>query len=152
MNGVPVHWVSRKQTEYTAYSSAMAEIYALSETVRDSRLLAFRAEEMGLVVKHPLRIQVDNKASIAFQHNTCMHSKIRGCIDLRAEWVKELRREKNVETVKVGSTQNFADILTKCFPTSKFKDKVRQIRGHHVETARIRAFIAQMVLVQDDGE
>ena len=96
--------------------------------------------------------QVDNKASIAFQHNTCMHSKIRGCIDLRAEWVKELRREKNVETVKVGSTQNFADILTKCFPTSKFKDKVRQIRGHHVETARIRAFIAQMVLVQDDGE
>ena len=56
LNGVPVHWVSRKQTDYTAYSSAMAEIYALSETVRDSRLLAFRSEEMGLVLNYPLRI------------------------------------------------------------------------------------------------
>jgi hypothetical protein len=38
LNGVPVHWRSNKQPK-TADSPACAEIYALKEGVRDTRLL-----------------------------------------------------------------------------------------------------------------
>ena len=44
LNDTPIQWVSKKQIESTAYSSAMAEIYALSETVRVARSVAWRLE------------------------------------------------------------------------------------------------------------
>ena len=150
LNDAPVHWTSKKQTDHTAYSSAMAEIFALSETVRASRLYAWRAEEMGLVITYPLRVQVDNKASISFQHNTCLQSRLRGCIDMRAAWVTELREKGAIITEKVATEDNFADLLTKCFPSYKFKKLLRKIQGRSQETERVQAFIAHIVERYDD--
>ena len=42
LNGAPIQWVSKKQIQGTAYSSALAERYALSETVRVARSVAWR--------------------------------------------------------------------------------------------------------------
>ena len=50
LNGAPIQWVSKKQIQSTAYSSAMAEIYALSETVRVARSVAWRLEELNILV------------------------------------------------------------------------------------------------------
>ena len=122
----------------------MAEIYALSETVRAARLLVWRCEEMGLKITLPLCIQVDNYASIAFQNSTCLQSRVRGCIDMREGWVKELRDKEEVRTRKVNTDDNKADILTKCFPTYKFKRLVGLIRGHGHESERVRAFVARV--------
>ena len=43
LNGVPCHWVSRKQPQGTAYSSTMVEVHALelSEGVRCALLFAY---------------------------------------------------------------------------------------------------------------
>ena len=65
-NGVPVQWRSKKQP-VTSISSAAAEIYALAEGVKDSRLNAWKAQEMGLERPKPIEIQVDNAAGIVFQ-------------------------------------------------------------------------------------
>ena len=48
LNGTPIQWVSKKQIESTAYSSAMAAIYALSETVRVARSVAWRLDELDI--------------------------------------------------------------------------------------------------------
>ena len=60
LNGAPIQWIPKKQIESTAYSSAMAEIYALSETVRVARSVAWRLEELNMLVQYPLVVRVDN--------------------------------------------------------------------------------------------
>ena len=41
-------------------------------------------------------------------------SKLKGMIDLRWNWVKELQNQSKVRAVKVDTLQNVADLLTKC--------------------------------------
>ena len=65
LNGVPVHWRSVKQVS-TAVSSACAEIYALSETVKEARLFTWRAEELGKRSSSTLSVQVDNAQATLF--------------------------------------------------------------------------------------
>ena len=91
LNSAPIQWVSKKQIESTAYSSAMAETYALSEIVRVARSVAWRLEELNVIVQYPLVVKVDNKQSKTFQEGTCMNSRLRGVVDMREAWVKELR-------------------------------------------------------------
>ena len=119
LNGIPVHWRSNEQP-VTADSPACAEIYALKEGVRDSRLLLWVAEEMGLAVSWPFVVNCDSKQAISFQQDTCPKSKIRGSFDLREDWVAEVRDQKTVQMAKIEGTKNCSDIMTKCMPTWKF--------------------------------
>ena len=121
LNGVPVQWSSKKQTDTTAFSSTMAEIFAMSESVRAGRLWMWRAQEMGMEVEIPLKVKVDSTGARSFQRGTCVHSKIGGIIDFREAWVEELRESGQVESEYVKGENNLADLLTKCFPTYKFK-------------------------------
>ena len=50
-------------------------------------------------------------------------------IDCRQNWVLELRDDNLVELLKVSSSQNWADILTKCLRGSEFKRQVKMIQG-----------------------
>ena len=74
LNGAPVYWKSKKQP-VTAISSACAEIYALSDTVKDSRLFMWRSQELGMPVV-PLVVQVDNAQAKSFKEGTCVQSKL----------------------------------------------------------------------------
>jgi hypothetical protein len=125
LNGVPVHWRSNRQP-VTADSPACAEIYALKEGVKDGRLFTWVAEEMGMNVSWPFVVQVDNKQAISFQQDTCINSKIRGSIDMRMEWVDELRDLDVVNTIHVSGEDNLADILTKCFKGPKHNSMVKK--------------------------
>ena len=49
LNNVPVYWRSKKQPK-TSRSSAEAEIYALSDTLADARLLQWRMEDININV------------------------------------------------------------------------------------------------------
>ena len=129
LNGAPVYWCSRKQIQGTAYSSAMAEIYALSEAVRCVRLVAFVADEMNVKITSPLCIQVDNKQAKSFKEGTCMNSKLRGTVDMRDAWVKELREAKQIEVVHVPAAKQKADVLTKGLPNYKFRLGLNLTRG-----------------------
>jgi hypothetical protein len=113
LNGMPIHWKSNKQP-ITSYSSACAEIYALSECCREARLIAWIAEEMGRQVPWPLVVHVDNAAGVSYQHSTCASSKLRGVYDQRSDWVKELKDQSSVTAVKVKTEKNLADLYTKC--------------------------------------
>ena len=62
LNGMPIHWRSNKQP-ITSISSAQAEIYAMSEAVRDSRLRLWVHEELGGTVTYPFHVLVDNSES-----------------------------------------------------------------------------------------
>ena len=111
-NGMPFHWRSNKQPD-TAMSSAAAEIVAMSECMKDVRLRLWIAEEIGIPVVWPAKIQVDNKAGIHFQNKMNPDSKLKGVFDMRLGWLKELHDKKMFKAVKVDTTKNLADSLTK---------------------------------------
>ena len=129
LNGIPCHWRSNKQPK-TADSPACAEIYALKEGVRDSRLFGWVCEEIGVDVSWPLVVQVDSKQARSFASDTCPRSKIRGSFDLREDWVSEIRDEKVVKTVEVASQDNYADLFTKCLPRGVYLKLRNAILGH----------------------
>ena len=69
---------------------------------------------MGIQVKYPIHIQVDNAAGISSQQSTCVNTRLKGIYDLREGWVQELKDKKTIEAIKVNTKDNIADLLTKC--------------------------------------
>ena len=125
LNGMPAHWRSSKQP-ITAVSSTEAEIYALSEAAKDVRHRYWVAEDMGDKQEWPALINVDNAAAIIFQRKVNVDGKLKGMIDLRQNWVKELKDTKVLQAVKVDTKYNLADALTKCM-TGTDKRRMQQI-------------------------
>ena len=129
LNGAPVYWASKKQAQGVSYSSAMSEIYALSETVRAARLHAWMCDEMMVSINLPLVVQVDNSQAISFQRGTCLNSRLRGIVDMRKAWVIELKEKGDVQVKHVEGDQQKADVLTKAMKNYVFQQKLRQLRG-----------------------
>ena len=129
LNDTPIQWISKKQISSTAYSSAMAEIYALSETVRVARSVAWRLEELNVIVQYPLVVKVDNRQSKTFQEGTCVKSRLQGVVDMRDAWVQELRNLAKVKVQWVPGNHNKADMLTKCLPNWLYQIRGRLITG-----------------------
>ena len=77
--------------------------------------------DLGRTVEYPIKIQVDNAAGVSFQHSTCASSRLRGVFDMAEKWVLELKDTKVVDAVKVDTTKNLADMMTKCltYPVRK---------------------------------
>ena len=121
LNSVPIQWRSKKQPK-TVISPAMAEIYACSECVKEATWVQYMLEEFGVAMQWPMSIQVDNKQVISFCRNSCLHSRLRGCVDLREDWVRQLRDQGQVKILKVKGEVNPADLLTKCLARQKFED------------------------------
>jgi hypothetical protein len=128
LNGVPIHWRSNRQPK-TSLSPTEAEVYALSVGVKDGLLTGWVSEEMGCEVKWPLKVYTDSSGAYSFQRDSCPDSKLKGCFDLREEWVADLQREERIDVCMCTDPENKADVLTKCLPTYKFKSRVDQIRG-----------------------
>ena len=82
--------------------------------MRDARLTLWKAQELGYKVGSPITVLVDNAAGISFQQKMNPDSKLKGMIDLRWDWVRELQDKNLVQAVKVSTADNAADILTKC--------------------------------------
>ena len=120
LNGIPVQWRSQKQP-ITSFSSAAAEIYALSQTIKDARYARWVANEMGINTTSCVQVEVDNDQAISFQRGTCPSTKLKGVYDLRWEWVQEIRREGEVKCVAVNTKHNCADLLTKCLKREDFE-------------------------------
>ena len=126
MNGIAIHWRSKKQPK-TAVSPAAAEIYACSEAVRELRWIWWMARDMGISISNNMAVQVDNKQVISFKYGTVGKSKLRGMISNRWNWVIELKSE-GINIEKVASKKNMADILTKCLDRGEFIRQVNQIK------------------------
>ena len=102
----------------------MAEIYALGEAVKEFQWVNWQAEDLGIKPPSPFTVQVDNNQAISFKRNSCLNSKIRGCVDLRLDWVVGLRDEGVCKVMPVKGVRNPADLLTKCLVAKEFELKL----------------------------
>ena len=110
---------------HTDVSSAASEIYAASVALSEFLHLSYVSEEMGWSIDLPLEIQVDNAAAVAFGGGNCRRSKLRH-IDVRQQWVTQLRNAEVCKLVKVDTKVNLADPFTKMF-TSDEHARLREL-------------------------
>ena len=117
-------------------SPVAAEIVAMSECMKDVRLRMWIAEEAGIPVDWPVKIQVDNKAAVNFQNNMSPNTKMKGIFDMRNGWLQELQDKNRFKVVKVPTEKNLADIMTKPLtPTIR--------RRLELETDRTKALVCE---------
>ena len=127
LNSAPVFWKSSKQP-VTSLSSACAEIYALSESVKHMQLFVWRAQEAGLPFSFPVSVQVDNTQAKSFAEGTCVQTKLRGNFDVRGAWVQELRDSNKLKVLYVPTSNNVADLMTKVHSTVRFEQLVQMTK------------------------
>ena len=95
-------------------SSAVSEIYAASVALSEFLHLSYVSDEMEWSIDLPLEIRVDNAAAIAFGGGNTRRSKLHH-IDVRQQWVAQLRNADVCRLAKVDTKANLADPFTKMF-------------------------------------
>ena len=110
--------VEEDEEPVIALSSCKVETHALSDTVKTLRNIGFGAEELGIKVKKPISIAVDAAAAISFAQGTAKRSRMK-YIDMRQQWVQQLRNKDEIAYTKVAGTDNDADYFTKVHPRPK---------------------------------
>ena len=109
--GVPIMWRS-KQQKSVSLSSTEAEWYALSEAVKEILFVAMVLLDMGISVKTPIVVRVDNMGAVFMTENASSSSRTRH-VDTRWHFVRELSEDKFISVIFVPTAENWADGFTK---------------------------------------
>ena len=108
---VPVLWRSKAQKSVTL-SSAEAEYVSLSEAAKEIKFVYQILITMGLKVKTPLVVRVDNIGASFMSENISTTSRSKH-VDIRYKYVNEMVEEGFLKVIFVRSAENVADGFTK---------------------------------------
>jgi hypothetical protein len=111
MLSVPILWKSKGQRS-VALSSSEAEYYALSEAAKDIRFVAQILLTMGIPVRLPIVVRVDNVGAIFMSENVSASSRTKH-IDIRYNFVREFVADKFIKIIFVRTEENISDVFTK---------------------------------------
>jgi hydroxylamine reductase (hybrid-cluster protein) len=106
-----------------ALSSSEAEYYAMSEAAKEIKFLTQVIESMGLPIKKPIMVYVDNVGAIfvAENHSATKHTRH---IDARYHFVREFILDGDIKIVFVTSALNKADIFTKNISNETYRQHI----------------------------
>jgi Reverse transcriptase (RNA-dependent DNA polymerase)/gag-polypeptide of LTR copia-type len=111
LNGVLVCWRSKSQ-QSVALSSSEAELYACSEAAKEIPFIVQILIFLGIPVKLPVQVKVDNIGAIFMTENSTSSSRTRH-IDTRYFFVKDMQNDGLLKVDFVRSEDNVSDIATK---------------------------------------
>ena len=111
LNGVLISWRSKLQ-KVVSLSSAEAEFYALSEAVKEIPFVIQVLEFLGIQVKKPVEVMVDNVGAIYMSQNQVGSSRTRH-MDTRYYYVNDMQDEGMIKVGFVRSEKNVSDVATK---------------------------------------
>ena len=109
--GCPISWKSTQQP-IIALSSSEAKIYACSEAFKEIIHLIKVMKDLGLKVKLPVKVYVDNIGAIYLAKNGVVSERTKH-IDIRAKYLTSYIEDNIVMVVFVKSEDNLSDCLTK---------------------------------------
>jgi hypothetical protein len=114
--GAPILWRSKAQAS-VALSSTEAKFFALSEVAKEIKFIVQVLISMGIPVKLPVKVQVDNVGAIFMSENVSMSSRTKHT-DTRYHSVREFIEEGFVKIISVRLEDNTSDPFTKNTPGS----------------------------------
>ena len=122
--GSPVSWSSRRQrtvamstceAEYVAGYKATQEIIWIQNMINDLRIKALEATSTPLLI--------DNNAALKLTRNPELHDRTKH-IELKYHFLREMTLSGRINTRKVGTKDNLADLLTKPLPRDAHENLV----------------------------
>ena len=109
--GAPIAWKSKSGKSVTL-SSTEAEHYAMSEVAKELIFTKQLVETMGLKIKFPIDIRVDNVGAIYIANNYTMSQRTKH-IDIRQHFVRQFIEDGIFKVIFIRTDDNDADIYTK---------------------------------------
>jgi hypothetical protein len=109
--GVPISWRSRQQRS-VVLSSSEAEFVSLSEAAKEIKFIYQILVSMGLKVKTPIVVNVDNVGAMFMSENMTTSQRTRH-VDIRYNYVREFVEDKFLKIVFVKTENNVSDEFTK---------------------------------------
>ena len=111
LNGVLICWRSKAQKS-VALSSSEAEFYACGEAVREIPFIVQILLFLGIPVKLPVVVHVDNIGAIFMSENTTSSNRTRH-MDTRWHFVNDFQQDGLIKVEFVKSAENISDVQTK---------------------------------------
>jgi hypothetical protein len=125
LNGVPVHWISRKQ-RLISLSSTEAEIIASSLCAQEL-LWILQVLEPIVPLERPIELRIDN-LSMKYVAESVLTSHRTKHLEIRYLFVRQLLVDHPVVLKWIPSEENLADVFTKYFTAvGVFKGLVSKI-------------------------
>ena len=128
MQGAAVMWTSARQRSI-ALSSAEAEMVAASDAARDVRYIRRLLASIAQPIPHPTPLYVDNASALQWANKKAKWSASRH-IATRHFCLQEWKRAGHILPIKVDTTRQLADIMTKALPHGLFAVMRAQITNY----------------------
>jgi hypothetical protein len=126
--GVPISGKSKMQ-EQTALSVMESKAYAGSTTAQDMLFCAGLLESIGLKVKYPMTLRMDNKGAVDLFNNYSVGGRTRH-IQARVWFMRDICEEVKIQYKWISSEENFTDIFTKNVDAATFNKHAAVFVGH----------------------
>jgi hypothetical protein len=118
LHGAPVTTRCRMQGCVT-HSVTEAELVSATQCAQDMLFVMRVLESMGLKVKKPMILEVDNKGAIDLSHNWSVNGRTRHD-SVRQSFLRELEEEQVITLKWIATKENSADLFTKNLPGPAF--------------------------------
>ena len=132
LSGGPITWSSRLQKLY-ALSTAEAEIYSLTEALKDAAFLKLHLHAPGVREDKPIPVHEDNSACRIMSANELKtYSRARHYVT-RLGFAQDMVGSKTVDLLECPTSEMIADALTKPLTYDEFR-KYRDVMVQDVHT------------------
>jgi hypothetical protein len=111
-NSSPISWKSKMQ-KTTALSTAEAEYYSASTAATEVLYLRLLLKNLGFAQERPTPVYEDNSACIEWGNNVIGGRERAKHIDIRKHFAHEVIQNREMRLVKIPTSAQLADILTK---------------------------------------
>lgn len=127
LNGCAITWRSKGQKS-VSLSSTEAEYRAQSDAVTEVMFVKMMLEFLGITVKTPITVYVDNLGAIYLSKSAGTSNRTKH-IDTHYHFVREYIEDGTIQIEFVRSEENHADIFTKNLPGESYGRYQRLIMG-----------------------
>lgn len=125
VGGNVVSWRSNLQ-RVVALSTTEAEYISLTEAVKEAIWLKGLLGDFGFS-HDAVKVWCDSQSTICLSKNSVFHERTKH-IATKYHFIRDVIAEGEVEVLKVHTSRNPADVLTKVVPVSKFKSALDMLK------------------------
>ena len=125
VGGNTISWKSCLQS-VVALSSTEAEFIALTEAVKEAIWVKGLLEDIGFQ-QDKVQVWSDSQSAICLSKNSVFHERTKHMARKRA-FLSEIIEKGEIEVVKIHTSINPADMLTKCIPVKNFESALDTLK------------------------
>jgi hypothetical protein len=117
-----------------------AELVAATQCVQDMLFNMRILESMGLKVKKPMILEIDNKGAVDLTHNWSVGGQTRH-IEVRQYFLRDLKEENIIITKWIAGDDNSSDLCTKNLGGPLFEKHLATYCGDEVAKQVVAALV-----------